>query len=105
RYYRASFRPVLTDITEEEATRRVRATVEEAVRSRLMSAAPLRASLSGCADSSIVGACMARETGRPVQTFSVGFTDGARGDDELPYARIVSESSRTSHTAVGGVGH
>jgi asparagine synthase (glutamine-hydrolysing) len=88
---------VLTDITEEEAARRVRATVEEAVRSRLMSDVPLGAFLSGGVDSSIVVACMARETGRPVQTFSVGFTDGARGDDELPYARLVAERWRTDH--------
>src|SRR4029079_7256110 len=37
------------------------------------------------------------ETGRPVQTFSVGFTDGGREDNELPYARLVAERWRTEH--------
>ena len=59
--------PELADIGEEEAGARVRTTVEEAVRSRLMSDVPLGAFLSGGIDSSIVVACMARATGRPVQ--------------------------------------
>jgi asparagine synthase (glutamine-hydrolysing) len=97
RYYRASFRPTLAGISEEEATRRVRATVEDAVRSRLMSDVPLGAFLSGGVDSSIVVACMARETGGRVQTFSVGFTEGGREDNELPFARLVAERWRTDH--------
>jgi asparagine synthase (glutamine-hydrolysing) len=77
--------------------RRVRETVEEAVRSRLMSDVPLGAFLSGGVDSSIVVACMARAMGEPVKTFSVGFTEGGREDNELPYARLVAERWRTDH--------
>jgi asparagine synthase (glutamine-hydrolysing) len=97
RYYQISFRPTLADISEEEAARRVRETVEEAVRSRLMSDVPLGAFLSGGIDSSIVVACMARATDKPVKTFSVGFTEGGRQDNELPYARLVAERYRTEH--------
>src|SRR5205807_343731 len=97
RYYRASFRPELAALSEDEAAARVRATVEDAVRSRLMSDVPLGAFLSGGVDSSIVVACMARATGRPVKTFSVGFTQGGRADNELPYARLVAERWRTDH--------
>jgi asparagine synthase (glutamine-hydrolysing) len=97
RYYQASFFPGLQDISEEEAARRVRDVVEEAVRSRLMSDVPLGAFLSGGIDSSIVVACMARATGAPVKTFSVGFTEGGRADNELPYARLVAERWRTDH--------
>jgi asparagine synthase (glutamine-hydrolysing) len=97
RYYQASFDPALQDISEEEAARRVRDVVEEAVRSRLMSDVPLGAFLSGGIDSSIVVACMARATGTPVKTFSVGFTEGGRADNELPYARLVAERWRTDH--------
>jgi asparagine synthase (glutamine-hydrolysing) len=97
RYYQISFRPALADISEEEATRRVRETVEEAVRSRLMSDVPLGAFLSGGIDSSIVVACMARATGKPVKTFSVGFTEGGREDNELPFARLVAERYKTEH--------
>jgi asparagine synthase (glutamine-hydrolysing) len=97
RYYQISFAPTLQDISEEEATRRVRAVVEEAVSSRLMSDVPLGAFLSGGIDSSIVVACMARATGKAVKTFSVGFTEGGRADDELPFARLVAERWRTDH--------
>lgn len=97
RYYRAPFAPSLTGLDEEEASRRVRSTVEEAVRLRLMSDVPLGAFLSGGIDSSIVVACMARASSQPVKTFSVGFTDGKREVGELPYARLVAERYRTEH--------
>jgi asparagine synthase (glutamine-hydrolysing) len=32
-----------------------------------------------------------------VKTFSVGFAEGGRADDELPYARLVAERYRTDH--------
>jgi len=97
RYYQISFAPTLADVSEEEAARRVRETVEEAVRSRLMSDVPLGAFLSGGIDSSIVVACMARASSTPVKTFSVGFKEGGREDNELPYARLVAERWRTDH--------
>ncbi|HEY2730469.1 MAG TPA: asparagine synthase (glutamine-hydrolyzing) [Polyangia bacterium] len=97
RYYRRDPDPALQGISEDEAVRRVRETVEEAVRSRLMSDVPLGAFLSGGIDSSIVVACMARALGEPVKTFSVGFTEGGRADNELPYARLVAERWRTDH--------
>jgi asparagine synthase (glutamine-hydrolysing) len=97
RYYQVSFEPTLEDVPEEEAAKRVRATVEEAVRSRLMSDVPLGAFLSGGVDSSIVVACMARELGSPVKTFSVGFAEGSRADNELPFARLVAKRWKTDH--------
>ena len=97
RYYQASFRPVLAQLPEDQAARLVRETVEDAVRSRLMSDVPLGAFLSGGVDSSIVVGCMARATGRPVKTFSVGFAEGGRVDDELPFARLAAERFRTEH--------
>jgi asparagine synthase (glutamine-hydrolysing) len=97
RYYKLPARPELAALGDEEAARRVRETVEEAVTSRLMSDVPLGAFLSGGIDSSIVVACMARATGRPVQTFSVGFSEGGREDNELPFARLVAERYRTDH--------
>jgi asparagine synthase (glutamine-hydrolysing) len=85
--------PPLTSRAETVAL--IRSTVEEAVESRLMADVPLGAFLSGGVDSSIIVACMARRSGRPVQTFSVGFTDA--GATELPYARLVAERYRTEH--------
>ena len=97
RYYRPSFAPLPGSIDEREAAARVRETVETAVRARLMSDVPLGAFLSGGIDSSIVVACMARASGAPVKTFSVGFSEGGRADNELPFARLVAERYRTEH--------
>ncbi len=73
----------------------VRRTVEDAVRVRLMSDVPLGAFLSGGIDSSIVVACMAKASSRPVKTFSIGF--GKRDHSELPYARMIAERYGTDH--------
>ncbi|HVZ74307.1 MAG TPA: asparagine synthase (glutamine-hydrolyzing) [Polyangia bacterium] len=97
RYYEISFEPTLEDLPEEEVAKRVRETVEEAVASRLMSDVPLGAFLSGGVDSSIVVACMARASSTPVKTFSVGFAEGGRADNELPFARLVAERWKTEH--------
>jgi asparagine synthase (glutamine-hydrolysing) len=95
RYYQINYQRALHALDEREAAERVRAAVEDAVRVRLMSDVPLGAFLSGGLDSSIVVACMARATSRPVQTFSVGFV-GAEVD-ELPFARIIAQRFGTDH--------
>jgi asparagine synthase (glutamine-hydrolysing) len=94
-YYRPNHAPTLAGIGEEEAAQRVRKAVEEAVTMRLMSDVPLGAFLSGGIDSSIVVACMARASSKPVKTFSVGFVGTEL--DELPYARQVAELYKTEH--------
>jgi asparagine synthase (glutamine-hydrolysing) len=75
---------------------RFRSLLEESVRLRLMSDVPLGMFLSGGIDSSAVAAIMARQIGRPLQTFSVAFREHAF--NELPYAREVAH-------AIGAVGH
>jgi asparagine synthase (glutamine-hydrolysing) len=95
RYYDIDYTPSLDNVSEEEAARMVREAVEDAVRVRLMSDVPLGAFLSGGLDSSIVVACMASASSKPVQTFSVGFTGGEV--DELPFARLVAERYKTDH--------
>jgi asparagine synthase (glutamine-hydrolysing) len=75
----------------EEMERRL----AEAVRIRLISDVPLGALLSGGVDSSIVVALMARETSKPVKTFSIGFS---KADfNEAEYARLVAERFGTEH--------
>lgn len=73
-----------------------RGLLEESVRLRLMSDVPLGVFLSGGIDSSAIAAIMARELGRPLQTFSVAFADN--GFNELAYARDVAK-------AIGAEGH
>jgi len=82
-------------LPEEEASRQLEGRLQEAVKLRLVSDVPLGAFLSGGVDSSLVVALMAKEMGRPVSTFSVGFDEPSY--NELPYARIVAKQYGTDH--------
>src|SRR5690349_7265435 len=82
-------------MSEEDYVERARELIADSVRARLESEVPLGAFLSGGIDSSAVVAVMAREMGRPVKTFSIGFSDA--GFDELRYARIAARHFNTDH--------
>jgi asparagine synthase (glutamine-hydrolysing) len=87
--------PAAPSSSDEEWLERVRSTVGEAVRKRLVADVPLGALLSGGIDSSIVVALMAQASAEPVRTFTVGFSDARY--DERAYARTVAERYGTVH--------
>jgi len=74
---------------------RIRAKLEESVKLRLISDVPLGAFLSGGVDSSIIVGIMAKLSGQPVKTFSIGFEE--KEFDELSCARMVSNYFATEH--------
>ena len=84
------------DLSLGEAAREVRSRLEAAVRRRLISDVPLGAFLSGGIDSSTVVGIMARELGRPVETFTIGFED-SDGYDERQFARLAAAKHATEH--------
>jgi len=71
------------------------ALLDEAVRCRLMSEVPLGAFLSGGLDSSLVVASMAKASGRPVITNSIGFED--KEFNELGAASAIARHLGTEH--------
>ena len=81
--------------SEGEAVESLRAVLQDAVRSHLMSEVPLGAFLSGGIDSSLVVGLMAQSSAQPVRTFSIGFDDPRY--DELEHARMVARHFATDH--------
>ena len=70
--------------------------LEEAVRMQMIADVPLGAFLSGGIDSSIVVGLMARNSSRPVETYTIGYKDMPLFD-ETDYARDVALFNRTDH--------
>jgi asparagine synthase (glutamine-hydrolysing) len=87
--------PAEPSASDGEWLERVRATVADAVRKRLVADVPLGALLSGGIDSSIVVALMAQASARPVRTFTAGFADERY--DERVYARALADRYGTVH--------
>jgi asparagine synthase (glutamine-hydrolysing) len=90
------------DGSEGEWVRAFRETMEQAVRSQMVSDVPLGAFLSGGLDSSTIVAMMAKQTTMPIKTYSIGFDTTAGGAlyNELPWARRVADRFRTDHREI-----
>lgn len=89
-------------LSKEDWAERLRAAMEAAVVSEMVSDVPLGGFLSGGIDSSTIIAFMARHSDRPVKTYSIGFKGDAASEvyNELPYARQVAEAFRTDHREI-----
>src|SRR5262249_28476946 len=90
-----------TPMSESDVIEKTRWLLSDSVRLRLRSDVPVGAFLSGGLDSSAVVAFAARQSPKPIETFSVGFGDGSF--NELGYARTVAQAFGTLHheTIVG----
>jgi asparagine synthase (glutamine-hydrolysing) len=88
--------------SEEEWARAFRDTMERAVLSQMVSDVPLGAFLSGGIDSSTVVALMARQSSKPVKTYSIGFDTAAGGGyyNELPWAQRIAKLFNTDHREI-----
>jgi asparagine synthase (glutamine-hydrolysing) len=80
---------------EEELAEELRKRLRDSVRAHLVSDVPVGVLLSGGIDSSTLAALAARESGRRVSTFSIGFEE--RSFNELDQARRVARMYDTDH--------
>lgn len=78
-----------------EAVDMLETALRTAVRSQCIADVPVGAFLSGGVDSSTIAALLQQETGRRVQTFTIGFAES--GFDEAPFARAVADHLGTEH--------
>jgi len=83
------------DWTPRTASLHYRHLLEESVAAQRVADVPLGAFLSGGIDSSSVVAILARLSGEPIKTFTIGFDDANM--DETAYARLVAERYGTDH--------
>jgi len=88
--------PAASPPTLAEAAVEVREALDAAVGRQLVSDVPVGIFLSGGVDSSAIAASAARQSSRPLDSYSVGF-DFDRGVNELPKARQVAAALHLRH--------
>jgi asparagine synthase (glutamine-hydrolysing) len=90
--------------SEEESLEQLDVALRKSVESMLVADVPLGAFLSGGIDSSLVAAMMTRITGKPIETFNLGFQDNHRVQDttqsEHAHAARVAEHIGAKHHAL-----
>ncbi len=87
--------PRHSDVERGSVVSEIRTQLERAVREHLISDVPVACFLSGGIDSSIVTALAAKELGKRLQTFTLGFHETAA--DESAYAEAVARKCGTTH--------
>ncbi|MEI8133621.1 MAG: asparagine synthase (glutamine-hydrolyzing) [bacterium] len=83
-------------LTEAKAIEDLRFLLRRSIKDRMMSDVPFGVFLSGGIDSSLNVALMSELMDRPVQTFTVGFSELEKYN-ELGYARTIAEKFKTDH--------
>lgn len=92
-YWHLQYAPKILDAAT--AIELVREKIEESVLLNAVSDVPVGTLLSGGVDSTIITSILAQNTGSPLPTFTVGFTE--EQSDEAPYARLVADHLHTQH--------
>lgn len=86
-------------LQEEEAIKRLDSLLDDAVRLRMIADVELGAFLSGGIDSSAILYYMAKNSDRPINTFTLGFKDAPKYDERSD-ARLMAKTFGTHHTEI-----
>ena len=95
-YWRLEYRPDRS-MSRGEFYEGLRAELDDAVKVRMISEVPLGAFLSGGIDSGAIVALMAGHASEPINSFSIGYSSGAKQFDERAFARELAERYSTNH--------
>ncbi|MDF3079020.1 MAG: hypothetical protein K0S09_2909 [Sphingobacteriaceae bacterium] len=90
-----NFKEIPKGLSFEEAKAVVHDKVRESVISRTVSDVPIGSFLSGGVDSSIVSLCVAQESSKPINTFSIGYKK--KSFDESEKSRLVAKLIKSQH--------
>lgn len=86
-----------TAATFDEALEQLDGVLSDSVQAHLLSDVPTGSFLSGGIDSSLISAMATRHAGEGWPTFSIGVGTGDSDFNELPAARLASETIRSDH--------
>jgi asparagine synthase (glutamine-hydrolysing) len=89
-------------LSADDWIERIRLELDRSIADHMVSDVLLGAFLSGGIDSSAVAVLMARHSGEPLNTYSIGYGGGGAASyyNELPYARLVAERLHSNHREI-----
>jgi asparagine synthase (glutamine-hydrolysing) len=85
------------DVSFDEALEQLEDVLSDSVHAHLLSDVPTGSFLSGGIDSSLISALATRHSGEGWPTFSIGVGTGDEDFNELPAARLASETIKSDH--------
>lgn len=88
-------KPKTQDINFKDAKKQVKDLVYKSVISRSIADVPLGTFLSGGVDSSVVSLCLAQNTNKKIETFSIGFKEAKA--DETDKSQLVAKMIGSNH--------
>ena len=89
---------VRTNLNRDEVNNEVFKLLNNAVQKRMISDVPIAAYLSGGIDSSAIVALMSLQSPKPVNTFTLGFSENDY--DETEYANEIVKRFKTNHSSI-----